>query len=65
MVAFCAQGETIQPGGLAHGVEAIAPAGEQFVNIGLMTHVENKFVGRRVKDVMHGKSQLNHAKIRP
>ena len=65
MIAFRAQGEAIQPARLAHGSETAAPAGEQFVDVGLVADVKDKPVRRSVEDVVHGQRELYDAQVRP
>ena len=38
-------------------------AGEEFVDVSLMTNVENEIIGRRLKDGMESDGQLNDAEI--
>ncbi len=42
----------------------VTPAGEQFVNVGLVAHIEHKPVRRSVEDVVHGQRQLYDAEVR-
>ena len=64
MLAFGTQGEAIQAAGLAHGVETSTPAGEQFVNVGLVAYIEHKPVRGSVEDVVHSQRQLYDAEVR-
>src|SRR5439155_21235150 len=64
MLAFGAQGEAIQAAGGADGVKAVLPAGEQLVDVALMTDIPDEFVLRRGEDGMQRDGQLHHAEIR-
>ena len=64
MLAFRPQHETIQPARLPNRVELLVSACQQFVYVGLMAHIENETVLRRLENVVHGKRQLYHPKIR-
>ena len=55
----------MRPPGLADGVEAVAAAGEQLVDVGLVADVEDEAVGRRIENGMQRDGQLHHAEIRP
>ena len=59
--ALGALGETGQSAALAHGADAVAPAGQDLVRIGLMADVPDQLVVRGVEDVMQGDGQLDHA----
>ena len=64
MRAFLAQrkaGNTIL---LPDGGHLLAPAGENFVRVALMTHIPDESVARCVKDMVHGDGQFNHAQAR-
>ena len=65
VLAFGAQHEAVQAARLPNRLETLAPAGEQFVNISLVADVEDKFVGWRIEDVVHGQGQFHDAKVRP
>ncbi len=45
---------------LAQGADAVAPAGEDFMRIGLVAHIPDQPVARRVEHGMNGDGQLNH-----
>ena len=64
MIAFRAQHEAVEAARLAHSTETSAAAGEQFVNIGLVAHIENKPVSRSIEDVMHSQRQFDDAEVR-
>ena len=64
VLRFSAQHETVQSARRANGVELLAPAGEQFVDVGLMADVEQKVILGGVEDVMQRKGELNNAQIR-
>ena len=65
IVAFVALGKARQPPRLAQGADAGAPSGQDLVRIGLMPHIPDQPVARRVKNVMQGHRQLNHPKASP
>ena len=52
--AFRALGETGQTAACTQRPDAVSAAGEDFMRIGLMADVPDKFVIRGVKDVMQG-----------
>ena len=62
--AFGALGETGQPAALANGADAVAPAGQDLVRIGLMADIPDQPVMRRVEDVVQRHGQLDHAEPR-
>jgi hypothetical protein len=51
--------------GLAQGADAVAPAGEDFMRIGLMPDIPDQPVARRVEHRMHRDGELHHAQRRP
>ena len=59
--AFGALGETGQAAALAQRANAVAPAGENFVRIGLVADVPDQPVGRRVEHGMQRDGQFHHA----
>ncbi len=63
--ALASLGETRQPAALTQGTDAIASACQDFVRIGLMAHVPDEAVVRRVEDVVDGDRQLDDAQPRP
>ena len=60
--ALGALGEAGQPAALAQGADAVAPAGQDLVRIGLVADVPDQPVVRRVEDVMQRDGQFDHAK---
>ena len=46
---------------LTDGFDLITTSSEDFMRIGLMPHIPNKLIKRRLVDVMQGNSQLNYA----
>ena len=46
----------------ADRVNTVQSVGEHFVGMGLMTHIEDDFVGRRVEDVMQRDGHFNGPK---
>ena len=61
--AFIALGKTGHAVQLAQGVHTITATGEDFVRIGLMTHVPHQSVVRGVENVMQGNRQFDRAKV--
>ena len=59
--ALRALGEAGQAAALAQGADAVAPAGEDLVRIGLVADVPDQAVLRRVEDVVQRDGQLDHA----
>ena len=45
--------------------DTVAPSGENFMRIGLMPHIPDQPVARRVKHIMQRYGQLNHTKTSP
>ncbi len=52
-----------QPTVLAQGVEAVGPAGDDLVDVGLVAGVEDHGVGRRLEHAVHGEGQFDHAQV--
>ena len=61
--AFIALWKTRHAIQLAQGMHLVAATGENFVRIGLMTHVPHQSVVRGVENVMQGNGQLDGAKV--
>ena len=59
--ALGALGEAGQAAALAQGADAVAPAGEDLVRIGLVADVPDQPVARRVEHPVQGDGQLDHA----
>jgi hypothetical protein len=59
--ALGALGEARQPAAHAQRADAVAPAGEDLVRIGLMADVPDQPVARRVEHVVQRNGQLDHA----
>ena len=59
--ALGALGEAGQPAALSQRPNAVAPAGQNLVRIGLMPHVPDQPVGRRVEHVMQRHRQFHNA----
>src|SRR5205814_9657241 len=62
--ALDAPGEAAQPPALAQRADAVAPAGDDLVRIGLMADVPDQFVARRVEHIMKRDRQLDHTERR-
>ena len=61
VLALGALGEARQAAALAQGADAVAPAGEDLVRIGLVADVPDQPVARGVEDPVQGDGQLDHA----
>ena len=48
---------------LSQGCELISPTRQDFMYVGLVTNIKNKFIRWRIKDIMHGQRQLHHTEI--
>ena len=59
--ALGALGETRQAAALAQGADAVAPAGENLVRIGLVADVPDQAVARGIEDPMQRDGELDHA----
>ena len=59
--ALAAPGEAGQAARLAQGADAVAPAGQDLVRIGLVADVPDQPVARRVEHVVQRHGQLDHA----
>ena len=59
--AFRALGESRQAPALAQRADAVAPAGEDLVRIGLMADIPEQPVARRVEQIVQRNSELDHA----
>ena len=54
-------GEARQAAALAQGAHPVAASGQDLVRIGLMAHVPNQDIARRLEHMVQGNGQLNHA----
>ena len=63
--ALGALGEPRQSAALAQCPDAVAPAGQNLVRIGLMPHVPDQPVARGVEHVVQRDSQLDHPEPGP
>ncbi len=61
VLALGALGEAREPAALAQRADAVAPAGQDLVRIGLVADVPDQPVVRRVEDVVQRHRQLDHA----
>ncbi len=59
--AFGALGEAGQAAALPQRANAVAPAGENFVRIGLVADIPDQPVRRRIEDIMQRDCQLDNA----
>src|ERR1700738_2594968 len=59
VLAFGALGEARKAAALAQRADALAPAGQDFVRISLMSNVPHQAVFRGVKDVVQGDRELD------
>ena len=64
VLAFTQLGETADALVLTQGVEAVPPAGYQFVGIALVPDVPDQLVGGRIEHIMQGQSQFNDPEAR-
>lgn len=62
--AFGAEQEAVQAIMLADGVDAVPAAGEHFVDVALMSDIEDEAVFGRVKNTVQGDAELHDAEIR-
>ena len=63
MLALGAEHEAVKAAGLADGFKAVAAAGEDFVDVGLVADVEEDFVFRRIEDRVQSDGELDDAEI--
>ena len=63
VLALVTFGKACQATGLAQAVHLVTPTGEDFVRIGLVTHVPDQAVVRRVEHVVQGDGELDRAQI--
>ena len=63
MRALFRAGETAHAVKLAQAIEALAPAGEQLVNVSLVARVPDELVFGGVEDVMQGECELDYAEV--
>ena len=61
VLALAALGEARQPAGLAQRADAVAPAGDDLVRIGLVADVPDQAVARRVEHPVQRDRQLDDA----
>ena len=59
--AFGALGEAGQAAALPQGADAVAPAGQYLVRIGLMAYIPDQTVARRVEHVVQRDGQFDDA----
>ena len=62
--ALRALGEARQPAALAQGADALAPAGQDLVRIGLMAHIPDHTVSGGIEDIMKGDGEFYNAQPR-
>ena len=62
-VALLALGEPAHPSVFAQGIEAFPPSGQEFMGIGLMSHIPYDLVLRQVQGQVQGHGQLHGAQI--
>ena len=58
---FLPLGKTAEALVLTQGVKPVPPTGQQFMGIGLMAHIPDDFVIRRIKDIMQGDGKFHHS----
>ena len=63
VLALGAEHEAVEAARLPDGVEAVATAGQQLVDVGLVADVEDEAVGRRIEDPMQGDGELDDAEV--
>ena len=63
VLAFGAEHKAVESARLANRVEAIAAASKNFVDVGLVAHVEHDLVFGSIKDRVQGHGQFDHAEI--
>ena len=63
VLALGAQHEAVEAAGLADGLQALAAAGEDLVDVGLVADVEEELVLRGIEDGVQGQGQLDHAEV--
>ena len=63
VLALAAQRKTADAAGLAQAAHALAPAGQNFVRIGLMADVPDDAVLGRVEDIVQREGQLDRAEV--
>src|SRR5581483_1093908 len=59
--AFRALGEAGEAAALTQRANAIAPSGQDFVWVGLVAHIPDQLVVRRIEDIMQRDSELDNA----
>ena len=64
MLAFAALREAGKAAVLTQCRKLLPASGNNFMDIGLMTYVENNLIFRRIENLMQGQSQLYHAQVR-
>ena len=65
VLAFEAVEESARSAELAHPLDQLAPAREDFVDVALVADVHDKAVPRRVENVVQGQGHLDDAEVRP
>ena len=64
VLALGALGEAGEAAALAQGADAIAPAGQDLVRVGLVADVPDNPIARRVEHVMQGDGELDDTQAR-
>ena len=64
VLTFRAQRKAVQAVRGADGAEPVLASGQQLVHVGLVAHVPDELVLRRLEHAVHGHGQLHHAEIR-
>src|SRR6185312_14392170 len=62
--ALAAPGEAAEAPALSQRADAVPPAGDDLVRIGLMADIPDQFVARRVEHIMQRYGQLDHTEPR-
>ena len=62
ILTFRPFGEAADAFVLTEGMKFIASAGQKFVGIGLMADIPDQFVVGRIKDIVQGNGQFDHAR---
>ncbi len=55
----------MRPPRLPDGVETVAPAGQELVDVGLVADVEDETIGGGVENAVEGDGELDHAQVGP
>ena len=64
VLAFFGKGKAAQPPLLPDGIKPIVSSAQDFMRVGLMPHVEEKFILREIENVVKRDGNVYHTEVR-